>query len=432
MNGTPPATPGARRILLLPDGVEPWASLLADHAWTLTGPGDEADVVVCLDEASTRTARRPADAVTIHLVALDAAWSGEGADTVLYDPSFDEFIDACERAVHTLRARRVAVEYVTDVLECIPDAFFILDWDWRVVYQNRAALASVAGREGGSGDILGDLLHEHVPDEVRDVLSPRAMADLRDGRPLQARVAVLARGATRTWIEANAYLIPSGAAVSLRDLAGAGVVGLQRPPPRADLAASIASLAERQRVLRVAFDRAVDAGQVTVGSARALLALLDETGDGLARVQDAAGEIGDLPRRPEAVIDLRETVRDALRLKHLTKAARARIQTRCSPTPPVRGEVEHVQALVVRLVQDAIDALGSHAGTIRVVTRAEPDLAVLVVEQDAPGLASEGGATAEAARRLAADLGAAMSVDATPQGGVATTVRFPARAESAS
>lgn len=428
----PPATHGTRRVRLLPGRVEPWASVLADHSWTLTGPDDEADVVVCLDEDSARTAREPSDAVTIHLVPFDGTWAGEGADTVLYDPSVEDFIEACERGVRMARARGMAVEYVTEVLECIPDAFFILDWDWRVVYQNRAALASVARREGGNGDVLGDLLHEHLPDEVRDVLSAPALARLRDGEPLH--VAGIDTGPTSARVEANAYLIPSGAAVFFRD----GDVARNerasfahrsaRHGPAPDRASPLDSVRRNQRILREMLERATDDGKVAVRSARAMLALLDQVDDGLALIAEGAG-LGDPRERPGALLDLSKTVRDALRRHRITSTDRVCIKTRYGATPRIRGEAEQVQALVVGLVREAIDALGPRAGTVRVTTRAEPDAAVLVVEEASTGVTLAARWNAPATGRLVEDLGGTMTLDIVPHGGLACTVRLPACAE---
>lgn len=204
-----------RRIRLLPALAQPWISLLERHRWDFPELGDAVDVVVHAGPVPSGAPDAVESAAIIHVVAAGQTWAGEGADIVLYEPTPEEFLAACDRALQLARARRGSGELITEVLECIPEAFFVLDWDRRVVYQNRASREFVARGEGGDGDVLGELICEHVPRSLRDIFQDTVIAVLRNGVPHHFDLQLVDDA---RWIEMNAYFIPSGAVISLRDV----------------------------------------------------------------------------------------------------------------------------------------------------------------------------------------------------------------------
>lgn len=456
-----------RRILLAPAPAEPWATLLVERGWVLAAPDDEPDVVVRFGATSADVARRSPHDGVVHVTSKGETWAGEGADIVLFDPTHDEFIEACERALRLARARRMSSEHVGDVLESARDSFFVLDWDGLVAYQNRQALGLVARFEGGGGDVLGEPLDEHVPPEVGAALAPLIAATLRGAEPRQCEVHLPAAG---TWIEASAYFIPGGAAVSLRDVTArkgveASVVASLCAALRSETLAGmgclasdvaheirepLASVASSLRSLGSAFERAAREGRIAEDVARAFRPLMAQGGDGVDRATDVVGRLqrfAEAQRGAEARFDLRDVVEQALRIERAATAGRVRIETACNETPPVRGDADRIRQIVGHLLRRAVDAMAGRAGIVRIATWAEPGVAVVAVEDQGPGMTPDvlerafdplsttrpdgSGLGLWIVDRIVRDHGGTLEVRTAPDKGTRLALRFPADQEAA-
>lgn len=206
----------ARRIHFDHAGSESWQETMLARGWLLADVLHAPDVVVCSSETfALSTARFPYASVVRALAQGEAA--GEGADVVVFDPTPAELVESCDRALLLSRARGMPRDDLADIIECSADAFFVLDWDRLVTYQNRRALDLVARLEGGDGDILGEELEAHLPSDLLAGLSPIVQAVLREADPRRAEIHV---GVLAAWWEASVYFIPAGAAVYLRDVTG--------------------------------------------------------------------------------------------------------------------------------------------------------------------------------------------------------------------
>lgn len=373
-DGAPPRA-RAHTVLILASTVSPWAEHLADHLWLIATPAEEPDVVVCLDAESRDRARDYPRASVVHVTRKGESWAGEGANIVLYDPTPEEFVAACDRGWRLMRARAVVAEYVTDILECSPDAFFVLDWDRLVTYQNHGALSFVARFEGGDGDITGEPLDEHIPRDLAEALAPVLAQVFQNPLP-RSFECTLPGGLS---IEANAYFIPSGAAVYFRDVT--------------------ARRAAESEALR-------------------------ETGARLTEEAPAG-----LPRGPTARFDLVPVVEEAARLHGLAHPGGRPVEISLGPSRIVEGEASRILRMVLSLLVDADDS-DDEASTIRLTTLSEPSAAVILVETRASRRGSRGGArivgpALAVAARIAAEHAGTLEILPARAGGSGVAVRLP-------
>lgn len=86
--------------------------------------------------------------------------------------------------------------------------------------------------------------------------------------------------------------------------------------------------------------------------------------------------------------DMRDLVRDALRLWRATHAGAGDVRERLAPTPPVLVDRGQLQQVLLNLVENAADAVGP-AGTVTVTSADDDTHAVLIVEDDGPGMTPE-------------------------------------------
>lgn len=204
----------ARRIHFACEGSAPWKEAIIARAWLISDAEHAPDIIVCSGSTVAEMTARFPHAGIVRVIAPGETAS-HGADVIVFDPTAAEFIESCERALLASRARNLTGEHVVDILECSDDALFVLDWDERVTYQNRQALAFVARLEGGDGDIMGEGLEPHLPRDLVSRSMPIVRRVLREADPRRAEIYVKALAA---WMEASVYFIPAGVAIYLRDV----------------------------------------------------------------------------------------------------------------------------------------------------------------------------------------------------------------------
>lgn len=83
--------------------------------------------------------------------------------------------------------------------------------------------------------------------------------------------------------------------------------------------------------------------------------------------------------------DMRDLIRDALRLWRATHTGSSDIRERLQPTCPVMVDRGQLQQVVLNLVQNAVDAAGCN-GTISIESSEQGAHALLAVEDDGPGM----------------------------------------------
>lgn len=88
---------------------------------------------------------------------------------------------------------------------------------------------------------------------------------------------------------------------------------------------------------------------------------------------------------PEVEEDLRDCVRDALRLWRATNVDCAPVRDQLGPTSPVRVDRGQMQQVVLNLLQNATDATGPR-GNVVLRTWSDETHALLSVEDDGPGM----------------------------------------------
>lgn len=109
-------------------------------------------------------------------------------------------------------ALRESEERLTDVLESITDAFYVLDWNWRFLYVNRTAEV-LWGKH--REDLIGKTIWDELPQLVGSESYERALQAARDRQPIEfeTRSPVLGR-----WIDINLYPGKQGLVVYFRDV----------------------------------------------------------------------------------------------------------------------------------------------------------------------------------------------------------------------
>lgn len=115
---------------------------------------------------------------------------------------------------------------------------------------------------------------------------------------------------------------------------------------------------------------------------------LREIESALDRIGAIVHELRKFAKQPVAIgleEDMRDLVRDALRLWRATHAGQGAPRERLAPTPPVMADRGQLQQVVLNLVQNGADATKGN-GTVTVETSDEGTHALLVVEDDGPGI----------------------------------------------
>jgi signal transduction histidine kinase len=119
--------------------------------------------------------------------------------------------------------------------------------------------------------------------------------------------------------------------------------------------------------------------------------LLAESAEGVDRTIAIVRDVRDLARGAEAPlerVDLEEVVDAALRESAAQAGPSVRLERRRGDVPPVPGSAGRLRQVVVNLIVNAIHATGA-AGSVRVATERRGRQALLVVEDDGPGIAPE-------------------------------------------
>jgi signal transduction histidine kinase len=119
--------------------------------------------------------------------------------------------------------------------------------------------------------------------------------------------------------------------------------------------------------------------------------LLAESAEGVDRTIAIVRDVRDLAHgadAPAEPVDLEEVVDAALRESAAQAGPGVRLERRCGDVPPVPGSAGRLRQVVVNLLVNAIHATGA-AGSVRVATERRGRHALLIVEDDGPGIASE-------------------------------------------
>jgi signal transduction histidine kinase len=127
-----------------------------------------------------------------------------------------------------------------------------------------------------------------------------------------------------------------------------------------------------------------------------LRALIRQIAEGARRIERIIGDLKDFarpgPRAPER-FQLNDVVTHAVRLlRHLIQRRTDRFQVALAPDmPPLQGDRQQVEQVLVNLVINALEALQDRSGAVRIATAFDPNANVIVCEvQDAGvGIAEE-------------------------------------------
>lgn len=126
-------------------------------------------------------------------------------------------------------------------------------------------------------------------------------------------------------------------------------------------------------------------------------AMLTEMNAGARRIKRIVEDLKDFARRDDSVfsddVDFNETVHAAVRLvKNSIKKATHKFSIRCGENlPPIRGNVQRIEQVVVNLILNACQALPDPEKSIRLRTRQSPgrDRVMLEVHDQGEGIAEE-------------------------------------------
>jgi PAS domain S-box-containing protein len=112
-------------------------------------------------------------------------------------------------------ARSGSEQHTIDILEGIGEAFFSLDWNWHVVYFNRAC-------EGFFGrprdEVLGRIVWDIYPETIGTEFQRRYMAAMADRSPVEFETESAVRPGH--WLAVRAFPIRQGLGVAFRDVSG--------------------------------------------------------------------------------------------------------------------------------------------------------------------------------------------------------------------
>jgi two-component system nitrogen regulation sensor histidine kinase NtrY len=92
------------------------------------------------------------------------------------------------------------------------------------------------------------------------------------------------------------------------------------------------------------------------------------------------------PMRPER-LHPNELVRDVLSPYTRTPPERVKVSTELAPDlPDVDADADQIKRVLLNVINNALEAMGKKGGTLRLLTRREPDGVVIRVEDDGPGM----------------------------------------------
>lgn len=119
--------------------------------------------------------------------------------------------DAARREARDQAEQRAVIERAK-LLECITDAFYALDQQWRFTYVNQRAL-DYYGKE--RAELLGKSFWDIVPTAKSSVFEEQYRRASREQCPVSFEILSPLTGC---WLEVRAYPTPEGLAVNLRDI----------------------------------------------------------------------------------------------------------------------------------------------------------------------------------------------------------------------
>jgi signal transduction histidine kinase len=134
---------------------------------------------------------------------------------------------------------------------------------------------------------------------------------------------------------------------------------------------------------------------VSEAEAKDAAEILAECQDGLARVRGIVCQLQGLAERSEGQderVDLPRLVASVLSMTPVEPGARSRIVADLAPVPPVSGDARLLGQLVLRLVQNALEAAVDGTGprgTVSVSTCFEDDCVRLRVRDEGPGIPAD-------------------------------------------
>ncbi|HWG91233.1 MAG TPA: PAS domain-containing protein [Candidatus Thermoplasmatota archaeon] len=156
----------------------------------------------------------------------------------------------------------------------------------------------------------------------------------------------------------------------------------------------LAFISNHVGLIGVRVERALDLGEVPRELAETILESTEKAVEGLDRINRLVGDLRRFTRLEVGVrekLPLDRVVGEGLQLLRGALIPTVPIDAHLEPTPAVSMDASQVQQVVVNLVQNAVEACQSTRGRVRVRTGpgASPTEAVLIVEDDGPGIPEE-------------------------------------------
>jgi len=292
-----------------------------------------------------------------------------------------------------------------EMLAILPEGVALLGLDGGVRTAN-AALARLLGRPGPG--LEGLAIREVIPEapleparEVRDAETrlwrrdgswlPVALSStvVRDRRDHPIGLVLVVRDLTEV-VGLRNRLITSGRLAAVGELAAS--IAHEVNNPLAFIRTNLSLLGTHWKTLADAAEPA------RLGSQAALRELvqegeelIEESLEGVERTANFVRDVKGLSRAGGDSLqleDLNELVRSVLRVAAAQNRKGGHIETDLGELPLVRCSRQELKQVVLNLVINAIQAIGE-GGQIVVRTRGEAGTAVIVVEDDGPGIADE-------------------------------------------
>jgi two-component system, NtrC family, nitrogen regulation sensor histidine kinase NtrY len=146
------------------------------------------------------------------------------------------------------------------------------------------------------------------------------------------------------------------------------------------------------------------------------------------------------PMRPERQ-DPNELVKDVLSPYTRTPPERVRVTTElAADVPEVEADADQIKRVLLNVINNALEAMGEKGGTLRLLTRREPDGVVIRVEDDGPGVedverifephyttkVKGTGLGLAIARQIVSEHGGSIRAESRPGDGTSVRIELPA------